>query len=210
MKAVTMIKKCKKNMISSVIKKTFTYAIMLTFASCISQNKEDLKTGVYDNGNLRISIRNGIELTGVISIEEEIECKLFISGKLTKDSISELIIYNPADGKYSKGQLNYSENSIKILSREVLFPCQRVIDLSSGETFYSTSGTTEQNFMYGMITSPRSFLYTEPSKQTAKKSYLIKGDVITIYEEKVEWIKIKYKENGLFYWIKLQDITAGR
>ncbi len=55
------------------------------------------------------------------------------------------------------------------------------------------------------VVVPQSLIYSKPNERT--KMYLIKGDVVTILEEKNKWIKIEYAGEELITgWIKKEDV----
>jgi hypothetical protein len=55
------------------------------------------------------------------------------------------------------------------------------------------------------VAASKSMLYSEPEKPT--KMYLIKGDIITVLEEKEGWIKIEYEGKKLITgWVKKEDV----
>jgi hypothetical protein len=54
------------------------------------------------------------------------------------------------------------------------------------------------------VVSSKSTIYSEPDKPT--KMYLVKGDVVTVLEEKEGWIKMEYEGKKLITgWIKKKD-----
>ncbi|MDR1225478.1 MAG: hypothetical protein LBK47_01085 [Prevotellaceae bacterium] len=54
------------------------------------------------------------------------------------------------------------------------------------------------------ITTEKSIIYSEPDKPT--KMYLIKGDIVTVLEEKEGWIKMEYEGKKMITgWIKKED-----
>jgi hypothetical protein len=54
------------------------------------------------------------------------------------------------------------------------------------------------------VVSSKSTIYAEPDKPT--KMYLIKGDIVTVLEEKEGWIKMEYEGKKLITgWIKKKD-----
>ena len=56
------------------------------------------------------------------------------------------------------------------------------------------------------IIVPKSIIYSEPDKPT--KMYLIKNDIVTIVEERDNWIKIEYSGEKLVTgWIKKGDVS---
>jgi hypothetical protein len=54
------------------------------------------------------------------------------------------------------------------------------------------------------VVSSKSIIYSEPDKPT--RMYLIKGDVVTVLEEKEGWLKMEYEGKKLITgWIKKKD-----
>jgi hypothetical protein len=55
------------------------------------------------------------------------------------------------------------------------------------------------------ISSAKAIIYSQPNIFT--KMYLIKGDIITVLEEKEGWIKIEYEGKKLITgWVKKEDV----
>ena len=55
------------------------------------------------------------------------------------------------------------------------------------------------------IIVPRSIIHSEPDTPT--RMYLIKGDIVTVLEEKNEWVKVEYEGKKVVTgWIKRQDV----
>lgn len=181
--------------------------ILLIFITmnCSSQSKTELKQGVYDEGQLEVLISNNF-FYGYININQEINCKMFFWGKL-KDNSDSISIYNPIDKSINRGSLTYIDKKITIKSNEVLFPCQRIIDLKQGWPFFYTNKTNWENCTFDFVKQEKSFLYSKPNQMTKKKSYLLKNDVVLVFEKKGQWLKIKYiKNDKTFFWIKNNDL----
>jgi hypothetical protein len=182
----------------------FKNLFLLCFIGCNGQIENKLKEGVYDNGAVIIGLNSDKLFSGVMNLQEKDHCKLFFYGNTNNNHIS---IYNPVDGKISSGYITYLENEIIIKSDLVLFPCQKILDLYTGESFSFSSKSEFNNCLFGLVKSEKSFLYSEPTFLTPKKSYLIKNDIVIVYEKKDEWVKIKYFTNkNVFFWIKADDL----
>jgi hypothetical protein len=185
----------------------YKHLFLLCFISCKGQSEISLKQGVYDNGSV-VVLHNNVKLfSGVINLQEDINCKLFFYGSAVDNKNSRISIYNPVDASTSSGYISYSENEIIIKSDLVLFPCQRILDLSSGESFSYSNKLDFNNCLFSLVKSEKSFLYSKPTVLTKKKSYLIKDDIVVVCEKKDKWIKIKYlAKKNIFFWIKAEDL----
>jgi hypothetical protein len=179
--------------------------LLVVVSSCNSQTKSILNAGKYDDGQLEIFV-NEDTINGYININEEVSCKLFFWGKLDSEKNS-IMIYNPVDNSVNIGFLYHNKNIITIKSNEMLMPCQRVIDLKRGWEFEYSENLNCQNCAFGFIKEEKAFLYNFPNKISSKKSYLIKNDIVYIYEKNGEWYKIKYINNDkVFFWINKKSL----
>lgn len=185
----------------------YKYLFLLCFINCNGQNETGLNQGVYDNGVVLVLQNSKKLFSGVINLQEDVNCKLFFYGSVIDNKKSPISIYNPVDGTISSGHMSYSRNEIIIKSDLVLFPCQRILDLSSGESFSYSNKLDYNNCLFSLVKSERSFLYSKPNVMTKKKSYLIKNDIVVVYEKKDEWVKVKYLANkSIFFWIKAENL----
>jgi hypothetical protein len=200
-----MMFKWKKSMKNYLIKITLNIAFIFITFSCSAQDNTDIKVGNYDNGQLEIFI-NKESLCGYINIDEEINCRLFFWGKL-KDKNKSISIYNPIDGTINDGNLTKLNKSITIKTKVMLLPCQRIIDLKRGWTFDYTGKSKWEKCNFNFIKQEKSLLYTNPNQMTKKKSYLVKNDIVLVFQEKEGWVKVKYINNEKsFFWIKKNDL----
>ncbi|MGH2667390.1 hypothetical protein [Flavobacterium sp.] len=190
-----------KNYLNKIVVNSCLFLLITT--SCLSQYRNKVKSGIYDEGQLEVIV-NGEKLYGYININEEVNCKIFFWGNLNDSNIS---IYNPIEKIIYKGYLTYNSNEVIIKSNEMILPCQRIIDLKRGWHFSYTNKSNHVNCSLDFIKSPKSILYFVPNQLTKKKSYLIEDDLILVYEKNGDWLKIKYiKNNKTFFWIKKADI----
>jgi hypothetical protein len=112
--------------------------LLIVFISfiLISCNDCEVKSGVYGDGMLTINVADKV-ITGVLNIEQgdpEVTCYLkfeFIQNKECNKSVKLIDSF----GNEYKAKIELKEKEIFIQSLEQLGACQRVIDLSRGESF---------------------------------------------------------------------------
>ncbi len=200
-----MMLKWKKNMKNYLNKIIINISLIIITLSCTAQNNKQIKCGKYDDGQLEVFIDNE-HLYGYINISEAVNCRLFFWGKL-EDENKLISIYNPIDETISRGSLTYSDKIITFETDEMLLPCQRIIDIKRGWTFDYSSNSKWENCKFDFIKQEKSSLYISPNQLTKKKSYLVKNDIVLIFQENGEWVKIKYINNEKsFFWIKKRDL----
>jgi len=202
------------NMTPLLIKATKIIPICLIVPLLVSfsihqSSSNQLSFGVFDDGRLVIAKHDSLRVvTGVINAKEyDVSCKLYFYSTYSAINNGLVKIYNPLDNQVYNGRLSGDKNgTVNIKMDRVIFPCQRIMDLTGGELFTLTRSITA-NIYLGMVKVPRAFLYESPTKLTSKKSFLISGDIVAIKQRLNGWMKISYLNNpSLIKWVKCQDL----
>lgn len=172
-----------------------------------------VKTGVYDHGRLVVSRNDSLKLiTGILNAEEDdITCRLYFSGKVNKKGDISISIFNPVDKQPFQGVLKVKDKIITIKADEVIFPCQRFLDLAGmGQSFELTDEVVNKRLRLAMIKTDRALLYDRPNVISNKRPYLICGDVVAIRRKNGDWVETSYLKNPkLIRWIKTADVVMG-
>jgi hypothetical protein len=179
------------------LSKTALASIIFLSNCCYGQNDEKITSGNYDGMEIKV---DKINFYGVINLDDYIvKCELFFWGKL-KDNDSVVTIFNPINRGFSIGHYQTLNKKMIIKSNDVLFPCQRVIDLKNGWSFSFINNQTEKYTAFNFIKSEKCLLYTTPNVLTKKKSYLIKNDVVYLFDFQGDWIRVKFNlKNKTFF-----------
>jgi len=181
---------------------SFFILVFAFFIQCSGQERI-FKSAVYDDGLVEVLI-HGDSISGILSLNDEIDCRLLFYGKLLDDEITPITIVNTADLTDNIGSITIRGEDIILKSDNIIFPCQRVIDLNSGVTFTYTKEAEQTNYQYNVISVEKCLLYSTPGKLTTKRSYLIQGDIVKILLKKSQWVKINF--NSKIYWVDRKDL----
>lgn len=210
-----MMRKCKTNMMNLLAKVTRIASIgfMILFLLSFSQKEalHGVVTGIYDNGRLILAKHDSLKtVTGIINAtEDNVSCRLYIYGSYSAINNGVVKIYNPADNEIYEGKLTIDKRGLIIRSNKVMFPCQRIMDLTGGESFLLSKAITKDVYL-GIVKSPKAFLYDVPEKITSKKSFLIEGDIVSIKQQIGSWMKVAYlNKPSLVKWVKCRDLKVG-
>ncbi len=195
------------------IRTVFICFIILVFGSFSNpEGLNGIDFGAYDNGRLILAKHDSLKIvTGIInSMEGDILCRLYIFGKYSTLSKGAIKIYNPVDGETYDGKLTIDKKGLIIQSDNVIFPCQRIMDLSGGESFLLTKRISKDIYL-GIVKAPKAFLYDRPDEITIKKPYLVRGDIVSIKQCIGTWMKVAYLDNpSLVKWVKSRDLEFGK
>ena len=105
--------------------------------------------------------------------------------------------YNDFDAMELEGPKFFMYGKISKLNRRL----EKNLKKKSPDVFAEYLLVTSQK----EIIVPRSIIYSEPDTPT--RMYLIKGDIVTVLEEKNEWVKVEYEGKKVVTgWIKRQDV----
>lgn len=208
------MKRCKNNTKNSLARKTSTVIIcvMALFLSSFSNTGlNGFIAGIFDNGRLITAKHDSLKIvTGIINSREDgVSCRLYIYNNFSDINKGLIKIYNPVDNQIYEGKLIVDKRGLIVRAKDVIFPCQRIMDLTGGESFLLTKSVAKDIYL-GIVKVPKAFLYDTPEKITARKSFLIKGDIVSIKQRIGTWMKVAYLDNpSVVKWIKCQDLKFG-
>jgi hypothetical protein len=103
--------------------------------------------------------------------------------------------------------VNNKQDTIMIIewsTRQMFFTYKKINKLPDTFQVFLQKKGIHVGFPHKEIAVTKSIIYSEPNKPT--KMYLIKGDIVTVLEEKDGWIKMEYEGKKMITgWIKKKD-----
>ncbi|MBX3165542.1 MAG: hypothetical protein KF900_13785 [Bacteroidetes bacterium] len=186
--------------------------LLLTNCKNISSSKE-LRSGYYGD-NLLIVNYSG-KLYGQYEFHEnwseelkyfEHECKFYFNGSWKSgDSIVKVTV----NEECSSGYLIIQNDTTIIFKTDADVVCDYVMeDFEKGYECLLRK-PIDDIISLGIIKSEKCKLYDSPCEEAISKSYIIKGDYVSIINAKKDWLKIKYNSpfgEEYLKWIKKTDL----
>ncbi len=198
--------------------------------------KESARTDDIENPVIVTGYNPGKKiLTGYFSLSRPAPgsidwCNFLFRGKVEETQTIALVLKNAVKdegsasiaqskpSRQSKGAIEISsgKNILNIEESELpgncswIFPDMNVQGISHVGTKYAVSWAGRQKGKWiavSVISPKRAYFHDAPGDQSARKAFLVSGDVVYIYQEENDWLYVEYEgsKKNTAGWIKKSD-----
>jgi len=182
---------------------SFLWSIIF-YSSVLSE--QYLLPGIYRNNTAFIGI-DGNFLTGLIDAKigeaGTYVCQFYFFGSIDGNKFPVYCINFIDTGKI-EGYVNILDNSIFILKTKENPGCSNMIASfeDNGDTL--TLDSIINILQIRIVNSEKAFFHEQPNISTKKRSYLIQGDEVTVYDKRKDWLYTIY--NNISGWLYEKDM----
>ncbi len=172
-------------------------------------------SGIYENGNFILGVNKteGV-ITGYFEncvgyderTKKPLICCIFFLYGTRKDDKYQITTWYPGHKDLIEGELKLPEHGtpnlfIKLKEMPPGYMAQN-FDVEKGNDFPldSAGGWMEVR----VVSAPRAYFHREPSPKSKRFAYVVKRDVVRVYEKKSGWVLAEYQHSR--GWIKEEDL----
>lgn len=161
-----------------------------------------------------------------VSPQRADECKFLFKGELKNNQADNVLVVGATKsylgrediGSFSRASLRKSGNTITILINKKDAPddCDWILGFLGDPAIKESSEKYEISFAISeigswrevtVIRTGRAYFYDYPNVKSRRKSFVVRGDVIYVYDQDKDWLNVKYQhgKQETRGWIKRSD-----
>ena len=201
-------------------------ALWFSFLACslLSAKSTKAQSGIYGRGRLLIAVNPEEKtLTGFFedhtgwdenTDRPRFSCIFYFAGKLNDgDTIVITSWASPTMEEKIEGALTFSQDKgqpgVKIKLENEHGGCSNVQHFTDEDVVLHLDSVLDWKEIR-LVKSEKAFFYDHPDLQDRRNAYVVKGDVLKIYEIKNGWVKAAFGQKEITIgWIKEEDTYKG-
>ncbi|OHD56038.1 MAG: hypothetical protein A2Y33_11335 [Spirochaetes bacterium GWF1_51_8] len=197
-------------------RKLGVFVLGLFTAAAVFAGEPKVQSGTYEELLLGVSA-DGVKVTGyymnatgydAATDSPQFVCRFYFSGK-KNGAKYDIQVYDTDGDAVTKGVLTPLEKAVKLKLNDDPGACWNVIGGLTDSGVEFSPFTAGKWIEIGMAKAQKAFFYSDPAEDKKLKSYVIKGDVLRVFEKKSGWVLAEFHGAKVTKgWVKESDLIV--